>query len=183
MKNKKGVIILNNKYDQKTCIIDIETTDCNPWQGRIITIGAMDVDSKEIKVFHDENEEVLLMKFLQHFNANQYHQVIGYNLAYDKRYILGKCMKHRLPANAFYRATSTDLMMILKGFERSYNFNRPGTLNEWAQFLLGKGKLHFDVPVPILYQQERIQDIIEYNKNDLELTYEIWKRLNFILEA
>jgi len=74
-------------------------------------------------------------------------------------------------------------MMILKGVNRGYNFNQPGTLNEWAIFLLGKSKLFENTQIPQLYQQGRIQEIIEYNKNDLELTHKLWKRVKIVLDG
>jgi hypothetical protein len=72
-------------------------------------------------------------------------------------------------------------MKILKGVIKEDNFNKPGTLNQWSQYLLGKNKLFNNKQIIELYIEGRIKEIIEYNKRDLELTYEIWKKIEFVL--
>lgn len=166
----------NNK-----CILDIETTSFQPWSGRIICIGVKDISSGEIQVFYDENEESLLLQFFRHINKKQYSEIIGYNIAFDMRFIFARCLLYKLPTNGFFNKTQTDLMMILKNVRKSYNFNQPGTLDDWAKALLGKKKLFDNTKVPELYSQGRIMDLIEYNQNDLELTYELWKRIKIVL--
>ena len=109
----------------KKCVIDIETNG-DPWTGRIISIGIMNVESKEITVFYDENEEKLLFRFLQFFNKNGFTEIIGYNITFDLRYILAKCMKYLLPANGFFKASNTDLMVLLKQINNHFSYNRPG---------------------------------------------------------
>lgn len=167
--------------NNKNCVLDIETNG-DTWTGRIISIAIMNVETKVIAVFYDESEEVLIMHFLQYFNKNGFNNIIGFNINYDIRYIFGKCMKYRLPANGFFKAKTTDLMMILKGLNRSYNFNRPGHLGEWGR-LIGKNKLSKSAPIPVLYQQKKIDEILAYNKNDIELTYELWKRMTLVLDG
>ena len=172
---------MNSEYKNKRCVLDIETTGFNPWTGRIICIGIMDVKSNDVTVFYGNREETLLVQFLKYFNKMEFREIIGFNIGFDIRFIISRCLRYKLPASTFYAASSTDLMMILKGFKRTYNFNRPGTLDEWARFLLGKGKLFKNSSIPALYRQGRINEIIEYNKNDVEITYEIWKRINSVL--
>jgi len=172
---------MNKKYKHKKCILDIKTEGYNPWDGRIICIGFKNIETSEIKVFYEDNEETLLVEFLQYFNKNEFNKIIGFNISYDIRFIIGRCLRYKIPINGFYSAYSTDLMMLLKNFKKSYNFNRPGTLDEWARCLLGKGKLMKKASVLTLYQHGRIDEILEYNKNDVEITYGLWKRLNFVL--
>jgi len=172
---------MTSKYEYKKCILDIETTGFNPWAGRIICIGIKSIDSDEVTVFYDDHEETMLVRFLQYFSKNNFREIIGFNIGFDIRYILGRCLRYRIPANGFFTATSTDLMRALNGFKRTYNFNRPGTLDEWARFLLGKGKLLNNASIPALYRQGRIAEILRYNKNDVQITFEIWERTNSVL--
>ena len=163
------------------CILDIETTSFEPWSGKIICIGVKDTDDGETKVFYDEHEESLLLLFFRHMNKKQYREVIGYNLSFDMRFIFARCLKYRLYANGFFNKKQTDLMHILKNVNRGFNYNQPGTLNDWSQALLGKSKLFENTMVPELYKEGRIEDLIEYNRNDLELTYELWRRIRVVL--
>ena len=175
---------MDTNCKHKKCILDIETTSFTPWEpGRIICIGIKDVESGAITVFHDKNEEALLIQFFQYFNKMNYREIIGYNISFDIRFIFSRCLLYKVPACNFFAITYVDLMMILKGVNKGYNFNQPGTLNEWSIFLFGKGKLFENTQVPLLYQQGRIQEIIEYNENDLELTYTLWKRIKVVLDG
>ena len=172
---------MNSEHENRRCVLDIETTGFNPWTGRIICIGIMDVRLNDVTIFHDNHEETLLIQFLKYFNKMEFGEIIGFNIGFDIRFIIGRCLRYKLPASAFYEANSTDLMMILKGFKRTYNFNRPGTLDEWAGFLLGKRKLLKSSSVPMLYRQGRIDEILDYNRNDVQLTYELWDRINSVV--
>jgi len=166
--------------NNKICILDIETNG-DPWTGRIISIAIMNTETKGIAVFYDENEETLIMHFLQFFNKNGFIHIVGFNIIYDIRYIFGKCLKYQLKANGFFKAKTTDLMMILKGLNKSYNYNRPGRLAEWAQ-LIGRNTSWKSAPVPVLYQQKKIDEIVAYNREHVQTTYELWKRINLVLE-
>ena len=167
----------------RKCIMDIETTSFEPWIGKIICIGIKDVESGDVTVFYDEHEETLLMKFFQYFNKMNFQEIIGYNIGFDIKCILSRCLRYRIPANGFFRATATDLMIILHRFKRFYTYDRPGTLDEWAKYLLGRGKLFNNNSIPSLYQQGKISEIISYNKNDLQITFELWERITYVLQG
>lgn len=178
-----GEYFLNDQYSRNhnKCILDIETTSFQPWSGRLICIGVKDISTEEDHIFYDENEESQLIQFFRHINKKQYDEIIGYNLAFDMRFIFARCLLYKLPTNGFFNKTHTDIMMTLKNVRKSYNFNQPGTLDDWAKALLGKKKLFDNTKVPELYSQGRLKELIEYNQNDLELTFELWKRIKIVL--
>ena len=178
------LLSMNENYKCRKCVLDIETTTFAPWEnGKIICIGIKDVDSGEVLVFHDENEEAMIIRFFQYFKQINFQEIIDFNIGFDIRYILIRCLRYKIPANSFFAVDSTDLMAILHRFKRLYTFDRPGTLDEWCRCLFGKGKLLNNNSVPALYRQGRITEIIRYNKNDLELTHELWKRITFVLNG
>ena len=166
----------------KKCIIDIETSTFIPWEpGRIICIGTKNIQTREIQIFYDENEEKLLIDFLRYFNKRQFQQIIGYNISYDIRYIFSRCLKYNIQAPQFMHAKPTDLMAILKGPILELNYNKPGTLNQWSQLVLQKSKLYHNTEIPDLYHAGKIQEIIRYNEKDLEITYELYNRIQNII--
>jgi DNA polymerase elongation subunit (family B) len=169
--------------NRSRCILDIETTSFQPWSGRIICIGIKDACNGDVEVFYDDDEESLLMQFFRYVNKKQYDEIIGYNLAFDMRFIFARCLLYKIPTYGFFDTIQTDLMMILKNVQRGYNYNQPGTLNDWAIGILGKRKPFENTEVPELYAEDRIQDLIEYNQNDLELTYELWMRVELVLQS
>lgn len=174
--------MITKKIQNNKCVLDIETTSFQPWSGRIICIGIKDTNTGKISIFQNKDEETILLQFFKYLNKKNFSEIIGYNLGFDVRFLFAKCLQYKLPSHDFFSKQQTDLMMILKNVKGGYNFNKPGTLDEWAQSILGKRKLFHNYQIPQMYRQGRIQDIVNYNKNDLEITYELWKRIVFVLE-
>jgi len=173
---------MNTKCGNRRCVIDVETTN-DQWTGQLVCIGILNIDSEnqEIQSFTGSYEEMVLKNFLRYFNNNQFDEIIGYNLCWDIRVVLSRCMKYRLRADAIYRARCTDLMMILKGFGKGYNYNEVGSLDMWSKFLGGPGKIKTEASIEDLYKMGRWSEIIEYNIRDLKLTYDLWDRLNIVI--
>jgi DNA polymerase elongation subunit (family B) len=167
----------------KTLIIDVETTDLDPTRGDLVCIGVKDVESgKSVVFFDEESEEGMLREFLKYFHKNGFEEIVGFNLPFDFRFLISKCLKYSISANGLLKAKHTDLMMILKsGGKISYNFNRPGTLEEWSQLLFNQGKIQLSDSVANLFKARRLHEIVQYNKQDLELTFQLWKRMDDVL--
>lgn len=173
MSRKGGV-----SMTKKSMILDIETNAFSPFNGRIIVIGVKDVETEQFISFQDEHEESMLVKFLGFFNKNKYKNIIGYNIGFDIRFLLGRFLHYKLPASSIYQAKHTDLMKILRGYRGYFSYKRAGTLNDWGQLLTGEGKLKLDQTVPVLYRRNEIDLIKRYNEQDVELTYKIYKIVN-----
>ena len=167
---------------RKQAIIDIETTTFIPWEnGRIICIGHKDLKNNKITVYQDEDERTLIKRYINNFEKEQYTEIIGFNLNYDLRFILSRLLQYNIQATHFMHAKPTDLMAILKGPILELNYNKPGTLNQWSQLVLQKSKLYHNTEIPDLYHAGKIQEIIRYNENDLEITYELYNRIQNII--
>ncbi len=164
------------------CILDIETENLDPKQGQIVCIGIKDCGSGKSTVFYDENEEQMLRDFLSYFHRKGFKEIIGYNVLFDIRFIFGRCLKYGLVSNGFFTARHTDLMHIMKSVKPVWSMNRPGTLDEWTEFLFGSGKIRLPDNIKNLFEQGKISQIIQYNKRDVEITYRLWKRVNKVLD-
>jgi DNA polymerase elongation subunit (family B) len=165
----------------RKCVIDIETESLDPKEGRIICIGIKDVECQSAEVFYDDDEIEMLRRFLEYFHGKKFDQIIGYNILFDLRYIFARCLKYRIYSNGFFRSLHVDLMLIMKSVKNVFSMNKPGTLEEWSQFLFGESKLETAESVPVLFTKGEIQRIIDYNRKDLELTYQLWKRIQEVL--
>lgn len=172
---------MDSRKENRSCILDIETTSYQPWSGKIICIGIKDTETGKITVFHDDCEEMIILRFLNHFNNEGFDEILGFNVFHDIRYIFGKCLRYHIPASSFFSSKHTDIMMTLKGVRNKNNFNRPGRLDEWSQFLLGENNKIIYKSVKDLYFQGQIEKIIEHNRNDLERTYQLWRRIRKVL--
>lgn len=163
------------------CVLDIETEDLDPKIGRIICIGVKDADTGKVMVFFDEDEKQMLNDFIDYVHNKQFKEVIGYNLSFDMRFLFVKCMKYRIRGGGFFRILFTDIMDNMRAVRKMYSYNKPGKLDEWADFILGNGKLPLNGSIKELWEQGKIDEIIRYNKQDLEITYELWKRVQEVL--
>jgi uncharacterized protein YprB with RNaseH-like and TPR domain len=165
----------------KKCVIDIETESLEPTQGRIICIGIKDVGSGEAKVFYDDTEAEMLRRFLSYFHDNGFNEIIGYNILFDLRYIFARCLKYRLYSNGLFRCPHIDLMLIMKSVKNVFSMNKPGTLGEWSKFLFDEDKLEKGGDVPELFKDGKIKQIMDYNEKDVELTFQLWKRIQEVM--
>ena len=164
----------------KDVIVDIETNINLMDGGKIICISVMNTDTEEITSFYYQKEEKLLIEFLKHYNKSRFNHVIGFNLNFDRRFILAKCMKYNLEANCFFMAKTTDIMTILKGIDGNLNFNRPGKLSEWAN-IIGAYKIKKSASNKILYEAGKIEEIINTNISHVMLIFQLYTRIKFVL--
>lgn len=154
VKTAKNVELKNGVKKREKIALDIETASLSPTEGRIICIGVMETNSGKHIAFYDPNEEKMVRRFINYSEPNGFEETIGYNLLFDIRFIFAKCLKYEIPARHFFSLRYTDLMMILKSAGRTiYNFNKPGTLDEWSNFLFGDRKVSDSSTLPLLYQE------------------------------
>lgn len=156
----------------RACVVDIETTGFNPWESRIICIGAADIsDPDNIVVFHDMDEAKMLNAFLTWFNARDMNQIIGYSVAFDYRFIFYKAMQHRIRCGAWSRSTLFDLRQIMAQVKEAFVYKpgKSGSLAVNAEALLGEKKLMTGEDVLLAWEQKRINDIIDYCRKDVDI--------------
>lgn len=171
------------KMHGKKIILDIEAENGDPKTGRILCIGTLDVSREKIIVFTDDVEKYMVQRFVKYVNYHGYDEIIGYNLPYDLRYIFAKCMKYGIETGMLFKVKETDIMRIMKSVNGTPSFNRPGRLNEWCEYLFGVGKLKKSCSVKKLFEQRRFSEMVDYNKQDLKLTYMLWKRSEMVLNG
>jgi DNA polymerase elongation subunit (family B) len=171
---------MNSKYS-KDLVVDIETTGKFPWDGKIVCIGCKNCDGFETKIFFDRDEEKLIMEFIRFFNEHKFDRIVGYNVAHDYRFLVSKCLKYRIALRDFQFVKLIDVMKILKEAYHGYNYNKPGTLDEWSTFLVGRGKLRINKSVKELLSENRIDEIRQYNQTDVELCFKLYERINQVM--
>lgn len=166
------------------CIIDIETKGYLPWNdSQIICIGLLDVQTKTKHIFHNESEEKLIGSFINFFNIRNYDEVIGFNVAYDIRFLLSRCLKYQITAKNLFNAKMNDLMKIVSLSIKEENFNKPGKLGEWSSYLFNKTTLFQNGSVKYLFESGKIDEIIAHNHRDLDLTLLLWKRIQQVING
>lgn len=174
----KWVKIPEAKPVKKSLILDIETTGDKPWESRIFAISFMDPARPEVEpvCMINEKEDELVKDFLEWYEGEGYDDIIGYNVSFDFRFIFAACMRYRLAAKSFFTSTLSDLMQVMKQVQVKFVFgyNKPGKLEEWAMYLLGKKKTLNYKQLLRAWRERELGLIGEYGKNDVRLTYELW---------
>lgn len=181
------------EIEQHSCILDIETTGLDPWDSKMICIGALDVATvaslediaKNTIVFASDDESQMIDNFIDWFKRNEFTQIIGYNLSFDHRFIFAKCLKFMVPCSQFRYADMYDIMQVMQQVKREfvYGFNKAGSMSLWTEYLFGRTKTMTIEDMLKAYKEGRIQDIVEYNKDDVRSTYDLWALIRFVSET
>jgi DNA polymerase elongation subunit (family B) len=161
---------------EKSIVLDIETTG-SVLAGKCVLIGCYNLLNGEMKTFYDDREDVLIKKFLDYFHTFDFQNVIGYNIYWDLRYLYAKCLKYNIKIST-KDIHVNDLMLILKNpVNDQFNYNKVHKLNDWSRLILGEEKILKKGSVGTLYSEGRLLELIEYNRQDVHLALELWKRI------
>lgn len=167
---------------KRRIVYDIETTSLKPWNGEIICIGIKDVNKEKTAVIRESSEEATVQKFIDYCQENQVEEVIGYKVDFDDRFVFAKCLEYQIPCSQFFEdAYHVDLMQKLKTPVQMYSSNNPGGLDDWVYYLFDENKSEENGEVPEMYENDEIDRIKKYCRKDVELTYQLWNRINTVL--
>lgn len=167
----------------KKLVLDIETTGIMPFDSRVICMSAMDVTNPDsIVTFQDENEEKMINDFITFFESHQFNQIIGYNTDFDYRFVFTKCMKYGVRAVSFAEAKIVDVMDFMKKAKTDYvpTMNKSGTLEEWAEYILGRTKSLTIEQIFDLWEKREIDPVINYNREDVMMVFELWMLIQYV---
>ena len=162
----------------KELILNIETTGENPWERRLICIGVLDPNAPEPEpvTIVSDNEEEMLDMFLDFFEDSDYDTIVGYNVAFDYRFLYALFQRYRKTAPRFMEADLYDLMLQQKQVKQKYvfNYNKPGKLDEWIEFLLGIPPYAPQEKVLEWYKAKNYEKIKEFNAHKLLGAYALY---------
>jgi len=168
---------------KRSAVINIETTGLMPFDSRIINIAVIDLREPESVVhFFDADESKLVTEFIKWFDASGINELIGFNISFDYRFIFAKMLRYRIVSTQFIDADLYDIMQILKQVKAEFvfGFNKPGTLNEWADYLLDMRPPISQAEVLKAWEEERYKDIEQYNKWKVEATSLLYVLIKYI---
>jgi len=164
-------------------VLDIETNGLEPYKSRVVCIVAKDLEREKVYSFQDEDEEQMLEKFLQFYGRRNFNCIIGYNILFDIRFIFARSLLHKVDGRGFFRTEYEDLMAVMKQVGYRYSSNNSGGLEDWIKLFFGEEKLMENGSVPEKYEKGKIDEIVEYCEQDVEVTAKLWKRVNSVVEG
>jgi uncharacterized protein YprB with RNaseH-like and TPR domain len=154
-------------------ILDIETLGLEAQFDRILSIGVMNAETEEVKVFIDVEESVMLTQFWQYvIDATDFITFNGDSFDIPfliKRSLINKVRITNLPSN------HTDLRKLVNGFWVSYDKFGKGTLRDWAPILGVPVVTQSGTEMPYLFVKGDFDAITKHNTEDLVLTHKLYK--------
>ena len=170
---------------ERELLINLETTDLLPFKGRIYSIAFLDLSDPlaEIQIAVSNNEAALINDFLDFFESENYAKLVGYNVAFDYRYIFAKMMKYRRSSKAWKYVELRDIMQIMQQVKEAYVFgyNKPGTLDEWGKELLGKGKYCDQALALKKYISGDFDHVKAFQNRQIEISRDLYSLARFCL--
>jgi len=168
---------------EKELLINIETTDVNPWEGRIYSIAFQDLSNPEAlpNVLVSDNEEELINQFLELFNYFNPEKLIGFKLTFDHRFIFAKMMLYRIQNEAFKNIEMHDVKQIMDQVQEAFVYfpSKTGTLDDWGKMLLGKGKYGSQELMLRKYLAGDFEYVKAFQERQLEITNGLYQLSRF----
>ena len=164
-------------------VINVETTGSVPYESRIMHIAAIDLANPEKVVeFFDEDEEQMVLKFISWFESQGFSEIIGYNVGFDYRFIFTRLMRFRIQAPVFMDARLFDVMQTMKQVKAEYvfGFNKPGTLDAWADYVLGMTPPMSQKAVLLAWESKEYDKIAKYNEYKVTATILLYALTKFV---
>jgi len=169
--------------DLKVVFFDIETDDTigniQIGRDRILSIAFHDTENNTHYITNEDERTLLIdaIKFIR-----KYDVIVGWNSGkFDLPYIQERCLKHGIEYD-WRQTVHIDLMLRLIKLFASISglLGLSGfSLNEVSKTFLDKEKVKFEGKVIDLYQTDP-ETLQKYNQMDVELLYELNKKINAI---
>ncbi|HUX62105.1 MAG TPA: hypothetical protein VMV32_12395, partial [Ignavibacteriaceae bacterium] len=126
-------------------------------------------------------EEALLKEFLYWFDGQNFTRIVGYNVSFDHRFIFTKACRYRIVANKWANVGMRDVMQILKQVQEAfvYGMNKPGTLDEWGNELLGYGKLAPQEDCLKAFLSKDWNFVVAFNNRQVQCCYDLYALVRY----
>lgn len=156
-------------------ILNVETTGTLPWESRLILISVMDpnVASPSIQTFIQDTEENTMKEFTDWLNSTGYSKLVGFNVAFDFRFLYSLMQKYRIAVPAWPEMGLIDLMTQQKQVKQAFvpGYNKEGTLEQWSTYLFGTQPYAEQKKVFEWLKAGNIDEIVAFNEDKVTKTY------------
>jgi hypothetical protein len=158
--------------------INIETTGVLPYESRLICIGVLDPAPAEVQImqFANETEEATITEFVDWLNSTGYSELVGYNVAFDFRFLYALMQRYRLVCPAWTAMNLNDLQTQQKQVKQAFvpGQNKAGTLEEWSTYLLGTVPYAKQEQVYTWLKEGNIDEILLFNEDKVVKAYMLY---------
>jgi hypothetical protein len=167
-------------------IVNVESTGLMPFDSAISSICCMDpLDPRTFYEFYGSDEGKIIADFWNFWTSKGFNRMVGYQVSFDFRFIFAKAMRYGLELIDFDRIALTDVMQIMQQVKEAfvYGTNKAGTLDEWANYILGMQPPFTQADVIAAYPKKDWDKIREYNKYKCTATYGLYAAATWTLRG
>ena len=170
---------------EKELVLNIETTDVDPWAGKVVSISYIDLSQAipEAVVLADDNEEVLIHEFLDWFDLSNFTKLVGFKVAFDHRFIFSRALYYRRKAPKWANINQRDIKQILDQVQEGFVYfpSKTGTLDDWGKYLVGYGKLAAQEEFLKAFLAQDWDFVVEFSRRQVILTNDIYSLIRYCL--
>ena len=161
----------------KSITYDIETTSLEADKGFITSIAWIDnTDNSEHTVLNEGSEYSMLKEFINYIKENNITSLIGFNsYDFDDKYLSYRCNHNQLNFNPI-KSCNIDVM---KGANKLFITGSLSSIGKQLNIDEEKLDLGSDNPIK-LYNDDRYDELLYYNLQDVRATNDIMKALNLL---
>jgi len=169
---------------EKELLINIETTDLNPWDGNIYSIAMLELDNPDAApiILVDNNEQNLVQEFSNFFETGKYTKLVGFKTTFDHRYIFSKLMLYRIKNKAFVDVPMRDIKQIMDQVQEQFVYfpSKTGTLDDWGKHLFGVGKFGDQETLLREYIAGNLDYVRSFQTRQIELEANLYALARFV---
>ena len=161
----------------KRIILDLETFGLEPQQDRILSIGVMNIETEEVKIFINIEESIILEEFWAY--VADVTEFITFNGdSFDIPFLIKRSLINNVRISNLPKIHS-DLRKIVNGFWISYERFSKGALRDWATVFGITCETFAGNEMPALFVKGDFDAIVKHNTEDLMLTHKLYKRAEY----
>lgn len=134
----------NIKLPEIVVVFDTETTGTSLFKDKLTVCTLLQAGrpKSEMQTFAGWDEEILIREIADYLNAVAPTVLVAYNIAFDRTFLLSRCMLYQVQCPCLKDAKNYDMMDILgKGGEAfTKSISGVGKAEEWLFYLFGETK-------------------------------------------
>lgn len=171
---------------EKELVINLETTDVDPWNGKLVSIAYIDTSATipEAVVMFDEDEEALVNDFLDWFDSQDFTRLVGFKISFDHRFLFSRALYYRRKASKWANISQRDIKQILDQVQEGFVYfpSKTGTLDDWGKYLLGYGKLAEQEEFLKRLLAKDYDFVVEFSRRQAILTNDLYALIRYSLD-
>jgi len=171
---------------EKELVINLETTDVDPWNGKLVSIAYIDTSAAipEAVVMFDDDEETLINEFLDWFDLQNFTKLVGFKVSFDHRFLFSRALYYRRKAPKWANISQRDIKQILDQVQEGFVYfpSKTGTLDDWGTYLLGYGKLAAQEEFLKRLLAKDYDFVIEFSRRQVILTNDLYSLIRYCLD-